>query len=118
MAFRLFVDSTTGLTIEADLGSMKEAKRQVIDRHRTKSGKLYTYNWGEYHKITFNVSFVNSSFKSTVNSWWGANTDLLWKNESDSLVNSVQIVNQRSPISKFQGPYLDLFSGKIELEGY
>lgn len=117
MAYRLFVDSSNGLTIYPEY-DFQQGKTKIQDASRSRSAALYQYKWAAYDTIKFSVSYVNSEMKSIVNSWWESNTDLLFKSESETAVYSVHIVNKKSPIGGFVRPYDDLYEGKIELEGY
>jgi len=117
MAFRLFVDSSNGITVEPEW-SYRERDKKIESRNRTRSGAEYVYKWGEYKVVAFKVSFVDSSFKSIVNSWWNNNTELLWMEEGGSAVTSVHISSRNLPISEFIKPYNDSFKGSIELSTY
>ena len=94
----------------------KDSGEKVETRHRTRDGSEFVYKWGDFDKVSFGVSYVNSSFKSTVNSWWGDNTDLVFTENVD--VRSVHLTNRTKPIDKLIEPYDDLFRGKIELGTY
>ena len=116
--FRLFVDSSNGVDVDPDW-EYSEEDEKIESRHRVRSGKSYVYKWGEYKKRIVPVSFVNSEFKSIVNSYWNTNTDLLFMEVGvASSVTSVRIVNDALPIGAFIMPYTNLFSGVIELETY
>ena len=117
MAFRLFVDSSNGVTVEPEW-NYKERDRKIETRNRARSGALYIYTWAEFKRIKMNVLYVDSSFKSIVNSYWSSNAELLWMEEGSSVVSSVQIVNKELPIGLFIKPYNNLFKGLIELETY
>lgn len=117
MAFRLFVDSLAGLTVEPEW-DYRGQDRKVEDMHRTRTGGRYVYRWGGYGRDTMTVRYVTSEFASIINSWWDSNTKLLWKNESDTNVFSVLLVNKELPVGQFVRPYTDLYLGKIELETY
>ena len=117
MTFRLFVDSSTGVDVDPEW-DYKEASEKVESRHRTRDGSEFVYKWGDIGNIQFTVSFVDSSFRAQVNSWWGGNQALLWMEEGGSDVTSVYLVNRTKPIDQFVRPYDDLFKGKIELGTY
>lgn len=117
MTFRLFVDSSTGLDVFPEY-DFKDSGEKIETRLRTRDASEYVYKWSEYQKIKFSVAFVNSEFKSVVNSWWSSNTDLLWMEVGGTSVTSVHLVNKDKPIDRFQKPYTDLFGGTIELESY
>lgn len=115
--YRLFVDSDNGLDV-APQYDYTEADKKVESRHRTRSGNEYVYRFGGYEHIKMSVMFVNSAFKSIVNSWWDSNADLLWMEEGGIEVHSVHLVNKELPIGKPVKPYTDQFRGKIELGSY
>lgn len=117
MTFRLFVDSATGLDIDPEY-DFKDSAERIESRHRTRDGSEYAYRWGDFRKFEFSVSFVNSEFKSVVNSWWNSGTDLLFMEVGATDVTSVHIVSKSQPIDKLVKPYTDLFAGKITLESY
>ena len=98
--------------------NLVEQDKKIENEHRTKAGGRYVYKWGSFRKWKFSVEYVNSSFYSIVNSWWGANTQLLFYSSSAAAVYSVQIGNDTKPIGKFNRPYDTLFEGTIELETY
>lgn len=77
MAFRLFVDSSTGVTVTPEF-NMSDGGEKIESRHRMRDGSEFVYKWGEFDKKKIDVRFVNSEFKSLVNDWWSDNIDLLW----------------------------------------
>lgn len=117
MAFRLFINSSTGLTIEPthDYKEVDDKIEQVV---RARSGKRYNYLWSSFKKWSLPVVFVDSSFASIVNSYWSSNTNLLFKNESSTSVFSVVITNNVKPIGELIKPYDNLYKGVIEVETY
>lgn len=117
MAFRLFVDSSNGVSIEPEW-DLAEPDKKIEDEHRTRAGGRYVYKWGSFRRWKFAVSYVDSSFAAVVNSWWLSNTQLLFKSESAAAVYSVQLMNDEKPVSRYVRPYDTLFSGVIELETY
>ena len=117
MSFRLFVDSTSGVTVEVEY-DYENSREKIEDRHRVRDGGQYVYKWSAFDKQSFSVMYVDSSFRALVNSWWESNTNLLFKDENATEVFTVQITNDSLPISKFIKPYNNLWQGKIELEGY
>ena len=94
-----------------------EPDEKIESRHRARSGTEYVYKWGEFKKFNMGVMYVNSEFKSVVNSWWSSNTDLLWM-DSTTNVTSVHLTNKKKPIDKRVKPYTDKFKGKLELGTY
>lgn len=115
--YRLFVDSSNGVDVNPEYDFAQEDEK-VERRHRVRSGKEYVYKFGDYSNFKFTVRYVNSEFRSIVNSWWNTNTELLFMEEGGADVYSVRIFNDNMPVSKFEEPYTDLFKGKIELSTY
>lgn len=97
---------------------IKDESQKIEDVHRPRSGSQYRYKWGEFFRKKFSLTDVSSSDASLVNSWWGSNTDLLFTQDSGTTVNSVHIVNGKTPLGGQMEPYDDLYEGSIELEGY
>lgn len=117
MPFRLFVDSSNGITVNPEY-NFKDSGKKIESRHRTRDGSEFVYKWGEFGRITMSIMYVNSSFKTIVNSWWSDNTDLLWMEEGGTDVTSVHLINSAKPIDQFIKPYDDTYKGKIELGTY
>ncbi len=117
MSWRLFVDSTDGVSLEPEYDFLEDT-RKIENRYRSRDASEFVYKWGEFDRFKMSVMFVNSEIKSIVNSWWSSNTDLLFKSESASAVHSVHLVSGRLPIGGFIKPYDTLFKGVIELEVY
>lgn len=93
---------------------------KIENRHRAKSGRLYTYLWASYDQIEFSCKYVPASAAAVVNSWWESNTELLFFVTSNSVteVYSVVLNNKDRPFQKYSKPYADRYEGKILLEGY
>jgi len=115
--YRLFVDSSNGVDVEPEY-NYQEQDTKIENRHRTRSGEEYIYKWGGYKRRKFGVRWVNSNFKSIVNSWWDSNTELLFMEEGGTEVFSVRITNRNLPIGSIEKPYSDTFKGSIELGTY
>lgn len=117
MAFRLFVDSSNGVSLDP-LWNYKENLIKKESSHRTLASNYWVYKWSSYRKFKFGVEFISSGDMAIINSWHDTNTKLLFKNESSSSVYSVMLMGKDSPISKFVKPYDDEFKGTIDLETY
>jgi len=115
--FMLFPSSGNHVDLYPDW-DMTDETTKVEDKHRTRSGALYTYKWGEFFRKKFGLTDVTSSDAALINSWWNTNTDLLFTQDSGTTVSSVHIMNKKTPLGGFMEPYDDLYKGKIELEGY
>lgn len=117
MPFRLFVDSSRGVDVTPEF-SLKDGGGKIETRTRTRDASEFVYKWGEFSTVKMDVAYVNSEFKSIVNSWWSSNTELLWMEVGGTDVTSVHITNKKKPVDGFNPPYNDLFTGKIELGTY
>ena len=115
--YRLFVDSANGVDVEPEY-NYAEKDKKVEARHRTRSGKEYVYKFGEYNRFKFNVMYVDSSFKSIVNSYWRSNTELLFMEVGATQIYSVRLINKELPIGKAIKPHKDSFKGVIDLASY
>ena len=95
---------------------------QQIDRQdiRTKQGGLYTYiEQGTFIKFKIPSSWVTSSDRSLVNSWWSAGTTLrlLENDDFPSSYYLVRIVSVEEPFQTFTKPYFQqYYEGEIILE--
>ena len=117
MTYLLFISSGIDVSLDPEF-NFRDTEKKIETRHRTKSGREYVYKWGDYKKWSFGVTYVDSSFKAIVNSWWNTNTELLFMKQGETLVYSVRLMNNNSPINAFIKPYDDLFKGKIDLGTY
>lgn len=100
-----------------DYEFIKTLERQDV---RTKAGNLYTYvDSGNWYSFKLPLSWVNSSDRSLVNSWWENATDLLFFENSDqsSVYYNVRIVGKEEPFNSFVRPYFQIYyEGEIVLE--
>lgn len=113
----VLIDSLNNINITPDF-DFEQIGEKVENRHRVRSGEQYVYKWGEIRKFQMGVSYVDSGFKSVVNSHWKENTELLFVQSGDMRVNSVRIGNTSLPVGEFIEPYMNLFKGTIQLETY
>ena len=116
--FRLYyINSADGVDLSPEW-DFKEDSFKIESRHRTRDGSEFIYKWGSVTSAKMKVSFVDSSFKAVVNSWWESNADLSFAGIGESDVTSVHLTNKQIPVGGYVKPYLDLFKGKIELGTY
>lgn len=117
--YQLGISSANAITIYPEF-KMKPDKKQIRNEHRSKSGRLRLYKWGDYERFSLPLSFVPTSEAAIINSWWDTNTELLLFINSDSTiaVHSVMILNKESPINEYQAPYQTYMKGIVKLEGY
>lgn len=115
MPYILQVSSSEQLVVYPDYSS-KFSAAKMEDRHRSRSGNEFVYKWAEYGKEDIKVTFVDSEFKSIVNSWWSTNVVLQWYPQGSTDVTTVRIVGKDQPIDKLMKPYTDLFQGGFKLE--
>jgi hypothetical protein len=95
---------------------------KVQTDHRTRSGKLFSYKFATYRRFEVPESWVNSSQRTLVNSWWETNTELAFFDDYDTYPQSywnVRIMNDKEPYPEFIKPYFKQFySGELILETY
>ena len=88
---------------------------------RTRGGSLFTYITpaSSYRQFRIPMTFVNSSKRAQVNSWFETGTDLRFI-EDDSFANSyysVRIVGKQDPFQTFHAPYFrTYYDGEIVIE--
>ena len=119
MTARLFVDSDNGVTILPEW-NLRMQDKKLETQHRTKSGRLFVYKWGDYKAWRLSAEFVSSADAAIINSWWASNTQLLFmpSTSAPTEIYSVMIRSKKLPMSKFNKPYDDLYKGRIDLETY
>ncbi len=109
--------SYINLSPEYDFREIKTLQRADI---RTKEGSLFTYIYnGRHTEFKIPESWVNSSQRSLVNSWWETATNLEFIRDSDfpSSLENVRIMENKEPYQKFIRPYFKIFyEGRITLE--
>ena len=96
---------------------------RVLDKKdiRTTGGKLFTYIVpdGQFRRFTIPATFVNSSDRSVINSFFVTGTDIRFI-EDDTFANSfftVRIVGIEEPFQNYVKPYFrQLYQGTITLE--
>jgi hypothetical protein len=118
--FELGISSSDAITLFPEF-SYEGGKKQIRSDHRTKSGRMYRYTWGDYDRFKFDLEWVAGTDASVVNSWWESDTELLFFITSSTAteVHSVMIMNNESPLRSFNKPYDDYYRGKaILLETY
>lgn len=117
--WKLGVNSSFAVTLYPTFDYMNSAKK-VESKIRTSDGTRWQYKWGEFNKINFSVNYVSSANKCTINSWWGAETNLLWMQVDSggaiTEIYSCYIANVEKPLTQNNKPYIDLFKGKLKLE--
>ena len=117
-AFRLFVDSSTGIDINPEY-NYKNGGEKIEDVYRSPTGAPFRYIWGDFNKIDFGLSFINEPTKTIINDWWDETTDLYFMEVGvEASVKQVHITNRSKPIDRNIKPYRSLFKGKIILETY
>lgn len=118
MTFRLYhTNSATGVEVFPEY-DYREQDRKIESRTRTTTGAEYAYKFGSFNSWRFKVMFVNSEFRSIVNSWWESNAELGFVETGGSDVSSVHLTNKTKPIFGYMKPHDDLFNGMIELSTY
>lgn len=95
---------------------------RTIDRvdMRTQGGALYTYLGSQrFRKFTLPLTWVNSSDRALVNSWWesGANLRFIEDSTYTGSYYDVRITGNEEPFTKYKEPYFQVyFDGQIVLE--
>jgi hypothetical protein len=98
---------------------------QIKNQNRAANSALFIRKQGEYDRIVIGQSNVAMQDATVINSWYGANRELLLEIQSGDSVNSfttqpysVMIKNNDTPFKERILPYDGEFQGMIELEGY
>ena len=115
--WRLYVDSNSGIDVDPEY-DLRLDHRKIESVHRVRSGEQYRYKWGQYLRWRLSLTWVNTTDFGLVNSWWFVNQKLLFQYVPTGNISSVMIVNPKSPMTKFQAPYIEFMEGTIELETY
>lgn len=115
----LMIDSSNQVFFDPEY-DFEPTTKKTESAHRVRSGKEFAYLWGNQVGFKMGVRFVDSSFQCTVNSWYRANTDLLFVEyeAASPIAWHVRLVNKSAPIDRRIKPYRDQFEGVIELETY
>ena len=119
MSWLLFATSNSTYVRLYPNWDMSFQSYQTRTEHETRSGRRFVYKFGLVNKWKFNVSYISSSDKCVINSWWGANNALYFIDEDNgTATNSVMIFNDKLPIDGYEKPYTTLFNGTLELGTY
>lgn len=114
------LDPLGTITIAPEWSTKFEAV-QNKSAHRTKSGKLYSYKWGNFNRYEIPIEYLSSSQSSVINSWWAADAYVVlvryWEGSYD-FSQSCRMVNASAPMDELPKPYYHYRSGRIELETY
>jgi len=119
LTYKLWDSSSNSVTLVPNW-DLKDQKEKIFDRSRAKTGSLFQYDHGHFRIVSMKFEFTASSVASVVNSWW-ENQQLCQldiSSNSVSEITSVMIINKDTPFSKFTKPYIDKFSGKLDLSTY
>jgi len=96
-----------------------EIKNEKIEStHVMWNGVRYGYKWGQTNRRSFELMFVTSRDRETLNTWWNSKTNLLFKNSDESEVFSCSIINDNLPIGKIIEPLENYYKGELELGDY
>jgi hypothetical protein len=117
MSFNLYIDASNTVNFEIEY-DYKRQDRQILSEHLSRSGRRYTYKWGDIQKRQFSVRFLSSATASIINSWWQNNVSLILQESGSVEVFSCKLANESSPIGQFEKPYNDQYRGTLELESY
>jgi len=119
LTYQLGISSADAITLYPEY-DFKITSNKINSEMRTRSGKMYSYKWGEYKRFQFSLDFVSDANASIINSWYISGTELLFFITSDTAteVNSVVLMGKSSPISGFMKPYNNYRKGAVILETY
>jgi hypothetical protein len=100
--------------------SMKRYAKQNRSDHRTKGGKLYSYQWGDYDRFEIPLEYVSNSKAYVVNSWWATDALIYLKIYSGGVweVNTCHLMNDDAPFSNRKKPYTQYMNGNLYLETF
>jgi hypothetical protein len=117
-AVKLTYITSDAIQIYPDYEGYKQEAVEKRTAHRTKSGKMFLYKWGDYKRWRIPVSYISKSKATIINSWWGNDNQLSLNITSGSITeaNSVQITNKKAPFYQMSSPYVQYFRGTIDLE--
>jgi hypothetical protein len=115
--FYLMVDSNNAVSFNVEY-DFEDESTQIKSEHVSRSGRKYTYKWGEIRRRSFSVRFLSSSTASIINSWWQNNASLQLYEGGALAIFSCKLANESTPINRFEKPHNDLYKGVIELESY
>ena len=96
-----------------------EDKEQVIkSEFTTQGGYSGVTRWGGYKSFLVPMDMVTASLANLINHWWRIQSPCLFTlDSSDSNASwPVRIVNAQLPFGKRQMPYLNRYSGYLELQ--
>ena len=119
LIFELGINSADAVTLYPNY-DYEAPEIKIKDKHRTASGRLFSYKWGSFQRFRFSTEYVPASVAALVNSWWSSEAQLLFfiTSESATEVHSVMLVGDDQPLAEFSKPYIDKYRGRIVLETY
>jgi len=119
ITFELGINSATAIQLYPEY-DFKDAEKLIETRHRTQSGRQFSYKYGDYEHFEFSLNYVSEANASIVNSWFNSRAELLFFVTSGSAtdVYSVMIMNNDNPLSGYNKPYDTYRKGKLILESY
>ena len=117
--FELGISSTDAIQLYPGYDYVGD-KKQIRSDHRTRGGKNYSYKWADFKRFKFKVEWLSTANASIINSWFDARTELLFFVTSSTIteVHSVMLMNNETPLSKYNKPYDNYMKGTILLEEY
>lgn len=100
-----------------------DMKREVVQNradHRTKGGRLYSYQWGDYERFTIPLDYVQNSKAAIINSWWASDALIWLKIYSGGVweTNTCYLMNDRAPMQDREKPYSQYMRGTLRLETF
>ena len=122
-SFRFFSLTSVESTFKITLNPKEQFAEDLEVRqnfNRAVSGKLHTYKIAnsKQFKYTVPLSFVSSEDKLQINSWWSAQSELIFQiSDSDTSGEhiSVRIININNPFAKRSNQQFTKFEGFLRL---
>lgn len=108
-------DSSALVTLYPEY-DFKDAGEKVEERHRTRGGAEFRYNFGSFDHFEFSVKYVNSADAYQIQQWWTDSTSLFFTADGNTYM--LRIANNTKPLGHKILPYDDLFDGSLILESF
>jgi hypothetical protein len=87
-------------------------------QHRTDTGKLYSYRWGEFEEWAFSVERMDKADAEQINTWWRNRVMLTisFASNSESYAIDGRIGGDTTPMFATYYGYINLMRGKMSFE--
>jgi len=110
--------STTSLVILLPTYGFSNTKVLGKVDVRAKTGALFSYIQGSFTRVVLPETWVTSSNRTHINSWWESKTDLeFFEGGGSSSFLTVRITGDTEPYPSFVEPYFqEFYIGELILE--